>query len=280
MEHTVSAVLACLWVSLLTGSANAAPTSKIYVLTASALHSFSPDGHPVEPTLHLAGCPSTGLAVDTRGTIYISSHCNRGDIRIFDPAGRELPGRHGGGKEGVAVSPAGRVATTERRDKINRNWVYGIIHWRSPEDVPLPPIILGVDDIYALAFDRQENIYALMRSLHQVRIFDPNGRAVRVLKLPAGPPSQVTVGSDNKIYVTGAPSVSVFTPEGKKIPPDIGRDRLNLGDNAAPIGVAVDDEGKIYVGYAGGDIGVYQPDGKLASPFFRGPRDIVALAIH
>lgn len=273
-------ILTCLLVALLTGRASAAPPSRIYVLTASAVNTFSPDGHHIEPTLHLAGCPSTGLAIDTVGTIYISSHCNRNDLRIFDPAGRELPGRHGGGKEGVAVSPAGRVATTERSEKINRNWAYGLIHWRNPDGAPLPAIIAGVSDVYALAFDRQENLYALFRSLDHIRVYDLSGRMTRALRLPCCLPTQLAVGVDGKIYVAGAPSISVFTPEGKRIPPDIGRDRLNLGSNAAPIGVAVDEEGKIYVGYLGGDIGIYQPDGKLAAPIFQGPRDIVAIAIH
>jgi hypothetical protein len=201
-------------------------------------------------------------------------------VRVFDSNGRALPGFHGGGKEAVAVSPAGRVATLQRHDKIKRKDIYGVIHWRNAAGVPLPPITSGLDDAYAIAFDRQERLYVLERSRHRVRIYDPDGDFNRVFGLGAGPPSQLTVGTDGKIYVTGAPSVSVFTPAGQKIPPDIGRDRLNLGNNAAPIGVAVDDDGMIYVGYLGGDIGIYRPDGKLAAPIFKGPRNIVALAIH
>ncbi len=174
----------------------------------------------------------------------------------------------------------GRVATTQRSEKINRSWAYGLIHWRNPDGSPLPQIIAGVSDVYALAFDRQENLYALFRSLDHIRVYDLSGRMSRTMRLPCCLPTQMAVGVDGKIYVAGAPSLSVFTPEGKKIPPDIGRDRLNLGDNAAPIGVAVDEDGKIYVGYLGGDIGIYQPDGKLAAPIFRGPRDMVAIGIH
>jgi sugar lactone lactonase YvrE len=270
--------------ALLARTAIAAEVSKIYVLTSdrgNQVTSYTPDGRQTDPTVHLGNCFATGLAADATGKFFVSSQCNRNDMGSFDTAGKRVdPAFHGSGKAGVAVDASGMLYILNYD-----SWNKGSVDIRTPDGKPNHRNFkIGLNDIIdGIAVDGQGRIYVLALVGGFIKEFNPDGQPVgpgATIKGGMNSPRGLAVGSDGKVYVANDGNLTTYDAGGHRIPPTINRPNPDYTNNGRPWAVAVDASGKIYVGWSGGRVGIYTPDGKLTQPLFKTPSGVIGIAVY
>jgi sugar lactone lactonase YvrE len=245
---------------------------RIFLVDMRALiQAFTPDGEPLaawETPAHEIGRPS-GLALDRQGNLLVAdSHYHQ--ILVYDREGRLLR-RYGGEPEllgdvegiplvgefgyigDVAVDSTGAiyVAEAQEHDRITRLSPSGEVLARWGGRGPAPG---QFQRIRALAFDRDDNLYAADACNHRVQVFKPDGELIRIIGEPGSGlgqlsyPYDVAVAGDDTLYVCeyGSNRVQRFTLEGKSLGV-WGTPGRGPGQLWNPWAVGVDSRGRVYV---------------------------------
>jgi DNA-binding beta-propeller fold protein YncE len=184
------------------------------------------------------------MAFGSDGRIYVSDTEND-RIVVFTGGGRFL---FEFGAKGIAKPLPGAVNT----------WEEGLLNYP-----------LGIDA------DEDGNIYVADFRNDQIQVFDPEGRFIRRFPDPYEPTGKGSSGQDGtgiavtdvavhdgKVYALDTYQVFVFTTEGELVD-QFGKPGSQLGDLDHPNGIAVAEDGSIYVSDSNHNrVNAYLPDGE------------------
>lgn len=197
--------------------------------------------------------PQSGV-VDERGRIYVTD-TSRNAVYVFDEAGSELLvwERAIGNQRflapiGVALGRGGEVLVADAelgyvvRMDMNGNGLGTI-----GEGLFKRPTGLARDP-------ERGHIYVADTHAHDIKVFDDEGRLLRVLGHRGEGDGEFNFPthlcfSQGELYVTDTMNnrVQVFSAEGEIIARKFGQRGLYVGQMVRPKGVAVDEEGNVYV---------------------------------
>ncbi len=230
-------------------------TPRIFVANQDAdntLAIFNPDGSPGTPAQIEASTAITAVAVDSAGKIYLT---HQDDASLSDtlttynangtPATPTIRGLHS--PKGVAVDAAGKIYVVSSCCGADEQFSTLTTFDQSGAQTA-PSITTGLDEAVAVAVDRNGKIYVL-----------------------------------NACCEFGFPApirIQTYLPDGTPATPTIDLPQ----DEQAPVGIAVDAAGKIYVandplGSLGTMLATYAPTGARTIPTIVGRNFVSALAV-
>ena len=128
---------------------------------------------------------------------------------------------------------------------------------------------------YGIAGDSQGNVYVADLYLGRISVFDQEGNFLKYFTEEAvlDGPGDIVI-KDDKLYVTdiNKSKILVFNLAGEKLL-EFGEPGRATGQMLAPNGIAVDDDGNMYVVDTGNSrVGVYGPEGNLINLFNGAPQ--------
>jgi len=255
--------------------------SKIFVLSddgGTKVTTYSPDGKRISPTIWLGARNGSGLALDSAGRIYVAINGAVDQIMSFNPDSTRSGTRNPGNCcFSVALSPLGFAygLAVDRQGN-------GVVKVMPPSGAPgQPDISTGLSVASAVAVDAHGTIFVVSKGQNVIKTYDASGRPTDLtIRAGVDTPTGVAIDSRNgRIYVSNWNSVTTYTMTGQRVPPTI----IEKGDWDLPeptAAVAVDASGRIYVGYQGGKVGIYEPNGKLARPIIKVPSRLLGIAVQ
>lgn len=194
------------------------------------------------------------VATDGEGRIYVTD-MSRQAVFVFDPKAGEL---HVWDKAdglanfvapaGITVGPDGLVLVADSR--------LGIVARLDAQGNPRASFGRGVlKRPTGIAYDpRGQRIYVADTGAHDVKLFDADGKLVKVIGQHGEGPGQFNFPThlafaQDQLYVTDAMNsrVQVFSGDGSEVKLNFGARGLYIGNFVRPKGVAVDRAGNIYV---------------------------------
>lgn len=213
-----------------------------------------------------------GIAVDGRGTVYVSDYYDR--VQAFDPTGRFLLqwGSHGGADgqfsfpTGLAIDGQGMVyvgdAENHRVQKFDGTGRF-VAKWGGPGSGDGEFLYPG-----GIAVNSRNEIVVGDADNSRIQVFDINGRFLRAWGSasasaiqPEGPPGLAADG-DGNIYVSrnNGDKIEKFDASGRLLAM-WGSTGAGDGEFIYPSGVAVDRQGSVYVvDVIGGRVQKFRPE--------------------
>jgi len=204
------------------------------------------------------------IGLDAEGDIYVAQYMG-GRVQVFDPQGKYLTEWSVDRKQpltGFAVSRRGVVYTSQ----------FGKIELRDGKTGQVTGSLSYTDGDFFDSLWLMPNgtlVTSWYDNSDDIVVFDPQGQTSQVIK---GAISTVTgdaeldttvaADGDGNIYALGAFSNAVFkfSPEGK-YQNKFGSDGDNPGQFRAPLAIATDGQGRVYVNDFKG-VQVFSPDGQ------------------
>lgn len=206
-----------------------------------------------EPSPVILQRPQSGV-VDGDGRIFVTD-TSRQSVFVFDPLEGRLvewesaaPAIHFAAPAGIALGTAGEVYVADSDlgivARLNRNGesigIVGRGELRRP---------VGV------AFDAAtQRLYVVDTHDHDIKVFDANDRLLRTLGQRGVKPGEFNYPTyialaKGKLYITDTMNarVQVIEAETGELKRIIGERGMNVGNLVRPKGVAVDDEGNVYI---------------------------------
>ncbi len=250
-----------------------AAQSRIYVVTTingTRLTTYTMDGQKVTPSLNQGMRDISGVAVAPNGNVYISNSGTRDHIMSFTPDGQPAgPTLNPGSINGISIDAAGTIYAqmggSIRRFSLDGRQIGASIK----TGLQLPHFAIGPDG----------KIYGVSQADDKVKIYEPDGTPTEItIRDGISTARAIAVAPDGRIYVGNFIEVTTYLPNGKRTRPTITH-QTDTGPKAANA-LAVDAKGRIYMGFYGGGVAIYSPEGKLLQPVIKTPAGVVAIAIH
>ncbi len=255
-------------------SAKPAASYKIYVANAgvegsgpSSITSYNADGTPAKPTITDGISSPFGIAVDSKGKVYVTND-GTGELTTYDPNGKRRSLTISGLNEprGVAVDASGKIYIASFAD--------GTLTTYTAKGKPTTPTITGLGDPVGVAVDTSGKIFVTNFSTNTLMTFKSDGtRTTPTITKNLSDPLFVAVDGRGKIYVTNQTDgiLTTYKANGQPVSPSI---EVGL---VTPRGVAVDPDGKILVANFGhyaapgqdsvpNSIAAFRPNGKQTTP--------------
>jgi hypothetical protein len=259
--------------------------AKIYVLSSgrgTKITTYTLDGKPSTPTIHLGRCYCGGLAVDAAGRMYVANNWARDNVMVFAPDGTRVTRslNLGIGALKVALDRAGKMYV------LGNSRGNAVVKAFTPQGAATglwvnTQISLASD----IAVDASGKIYVAFNTSDVVKSYDASGHATTpTLHAGVDTPGAVAIGPDGKIYVGNHIAVTTYLPTGQRIAPTFAVSSPD-GDRPTPSALAVDANGKIYVGYYSigrghGWVVIFGPNGKPVRPPIVTPEGVFGIAVR
>jgi sugar lactone lactonase YvrE len=257
--------------------------SKIYVLSVDRgfcrVTAYTPQGEKTAPDIPVGGWGCTGIAVDSSGKIYVSRLAQIGHLVCYLPDGQKTkPTIDGVPADGIAVDRNGLMHLLLETDDN-----YGFIRTLTPEGASVnPTFATRLNHSSGIAVDGSGKLFVVAWGFNEMlKTFDPAGKeSTPAIRAGISRPKAVAVGPDGRIYVANHLNVTSYLPDGQRIEPTISYRDPRSGTVESPTGLAVDARGTVYVGWAGGEIGRYEADGKPMGQVFKSIPEVRGIAVH
>jgi DNA-binding beta-propeller fold protein YncE len=249
--------------------------SRIYVLSGGRgckITTYTMDGKQTDPEIPIGGFDCTGIAMDAEGRLLVSVR-SRGVVS-FAPNGKATLVLGSSGASALALDESGNIHLLIAQDM--DNWL--LRRYKPDGTVIAGQTSIQMNNVCGIAVDRSGRTFAVSQGNQVVRIFGPDGQ-MQVQTIKTGStPRAVALGPDGKIYVANFLSVTSFFPDGKPFLPPLKHQNPNTLGLDTPTALTVDANGRLYVGYDTGYVGII--DGKSPRPAFMAREDIRGIAVR
>jgi DNA-binding beta-propeller fold protein YncE len=262
---------------LMCSSCGAQAPSRIYVLSGAhgcKVTAYTMDGKPTKPEIPIGGFGCTGIAIDGTGRILVAIRGPRQGLMRFTAEGKGTQLIASEGASGVALDSSGNIHLLVAKGV--ESW---FVRTFRPDGRPLEgQINIKLNNVSGIALDASGKTFVVSQGNQVVQSFDASGQPLSPAIKTGNTPRAIAVGPDGRIYVANFLSVTAYRPDGKQAQPPLShRNPETLGIDS-PMAIAVDDQGRLYVGYDTGYIGII--DGKSPRPAFMAREDIRGIAVR
>lgn len=247
----------------------------IYVLSATRgckITTYTMDGKQTDPEIPIGGFECTGIVMDKEGRILVSIR-NRGVVS-FAPNGKATLVVGSAGASALALDESGRIHLLIAQDM--DNWL--VRRYKSDGTVIAGQISIKMNNVCGIALDRSGRTFAVSQGNEVVRIFEPDGHLLIQTIKTGNTPRAIAIGPDGTIYIANFLSVTSFLPDGKPALPPLKHVNPETMGIDTPTALTVDANGRFYVGYENGYVGII--DGKTPRPAFMAREDIRGIAVR
>jgi DNA-binding beta-propeller fold protein YncE len=256
-------------------TSNTQEPSRIYVLSATRgckITTYTMDGKQTDPEIPIGGFDCTGMVVDADGRFLVSIR-SRGVVNYAaNGKGTLLVG--GTGASAIAIDESGRIHLLITQDM--DNW---LVRRYKPDGGPISgQFTIRLNNVSGIALDRSGRTFAVSQGNQVVRIFEPDGHQLIQTITTGNTPRAIAIAPDGKIYVANFLSVTAFLPDGRQFQPPLKHQNPETLGTDTPTALTVDAQGRLYVGYDTGYVGII--DGKSPRPAFVAREDIRGIAVH
>jgi len=250
--------------------------SHIYVLSASRgckITTYTMDGKQTDPEIPVGGFDCTGIVIDAGGRILVTVRGNRGGVVSYAPNGKATLLIGSGGASALALDESGRIHVLAARDM--DNWL--LTRYKPDGTSIAGQISIKLNNVSGIAIDRSGKTFVVSQGNEVVRIFEPDGHMLVQAIKTGNTPRAIAIAPDGKIYIANHLSVTSFFPDGKPYLPPLKHQNPETMGIDSPMALTVDANGRLYVGYESGYVGII--DGKNPKPAFMTREEIRGIAV-
>jgi DNA-binding beta-propeller fold protein YncE len=249
--------------------------SRIYVLSAGGgcqITTYTMDGKQTDPQIPIGGLDCTGMVMDAEGRLLVSIR-SRGVVN-FAPNGKGTLLVGCAGASALALDTEGRIHLLIEQDP--ENWL--VRRYKSDGKAISGQLSIRMNNVSGIALDRSGRTFAVSQGDQLVRIFEPGGHQLFQTITTGNAPRAIAIGKDGKIYIANHLNVTSFLPDGKQFQPPLTHQNPETQGIDTPMALTVDAQGRLYVGYNTGYVGIV--DAKTPRPAFIAREDIRGIAVR